>query len=40
MMVDVVEVLIGVYFILGGDIGVLSFMRWVGVDVDYDIWDV
>lgn len=38
-MADVVEALIGAYFISGGDIGALSFMRWVGVDVDYDIRD-
>ncbi|KAG5629155.1 hypothetical protein H5410_000872 [Solanum commersonii] len=32
---DVVEALIGAYLISGGDVATLSFMKWIGMDIDF-----
>ncbi|KAJ7535983.1 hypothetical protein O6H91_12G052400 [Diphasiastrum complanatum] len=33
---DAVEALIGAYFVEGGDSTAMAFMRWVGIDIDFE----
>ncbi|KAL3819351.1 hypothetical protein ACJIZ3_005256 [Penstemon smallii] len=39
-LADVVEALIGVYYVEGGDNAANHLMRWIGIDIDFDLKEI